>query len=217
MKKIIVFILLLYGVNVFVVQADYGSSYEKLNENSREIVEKANKYFDEVNTFKSNFIQFNESDYSMSEGMIYIEKPDKIRFEYTNPFQTLFIKNGGIINYYDIDMDEIIVIPQSISPIFDLFSKQDNIKKLDSEILFVENIENKVHIKTKIIVEDNEIGITYIFDEKVAILTGLNIKTSDNNMEISFFNAELNPTLNKKIFTFENPRLRGNRKNKRNG
>jgi outer membrane lipoprotein-sorting protein len=211
MRKKILFTLILCCVFVFEVKADYVASYEKLNKGNQIIVNKVNEYFDSLNTFRSNFIQFNESDSSMSEGLIYVEKPDKIRFEYTNPFRTLFIKNKGIINYYDADMDELIVVPQSISPIFGLFSKQDNLKKLNSEILSVKKVENGVAVETELSIEDNKISITYIFDGEITTLVGLNIDNGEK-VELSFFNAELNPKLLKEIFVFDNPRLFHNKK-----
>jgi outer membrane lipoprotein-sorting protein len=196
------------------IRADYVASYEKLNKDNRTIINRVNKYFDSIGTFRSNFIQFNESDSSMSEGLIYVEKPDKIRFEYTNPFRTLFIKNKGIINYYDVDMDELIVVPQSISPIFELFSKQDNLEKLNSEILSVKRMENGIAVETKLTIGDDKIGLTYIFNNEITMLVGLNI-TNGEKIELSFFNVELNPKLPKKIFIFDNPRLFNNKKRNR--
>jgi outer membrane lipoprotein-sorting protein len=197
------------------VGADYTNSYNRLSKDDQAKINRINRYFDSIRTFKSNFIQFNENDSRMSEGVIHIEKPDKIRFEYTNPFKTLFIKNKGVINYYDIDMDELVVVPQSVNPVFELFSKQDNLAKLNSEILSVRQSEdNNIIVETRLKFDDNAMGIMYIFDREITALVGLNIDNGDK-IELSFFNAEVNSAINKKTFVFDNPRLFDNRKRNR--
>ncbi|MDR2760708.1 MAG: outer-membrane lipoprotein carrier protein LolA [Rickettsiales bacterium] len=197
-------------------RANYGESYKKLDEKNRAVLDKANLYFDSIVSFSGNFLQFNNADGSLSEGVVYIQKPDKIRFEYTNPFRILFLKNGGIINYYDIDLDELAVIPQKISPIFELLSKQDNLEKLDSEIIsVVPDGDKNVTINTRLKLGDNIIGICYIFNGEITRLAGLTIDGGEA-LELSFFNDKINSPLDKKIFIFDNPRLFNNRKKLRN-
>jgi outer membrane lipoprotein-sorting protein len=211
MKKIF-FVVLSCFMFIAKAEAGYRESYAKLSKSARAMVDSANEYFDSVSTFRSNFLQFNEVDSSMSEGMIYVEKPDKIKLEYTNPFKALFIKNKGIINYYDIDLDELMVLPQSINPIFDLLSKQPNLKTTDSTILSVKNdSEGNVLLSTELSIKENRIKVLYIFDGEIENLVGLSIDTGDV-VELSFFNTIINQKMDKKTFIFNNPRLFKNRK-----
>jgi outer membrane lipoprotein-sorting protein len=213
MKKIF-FVSFLYFVFALTARANFESSYQKLNKTNRYRIDKANTYFDLINTFKSNFLQFNENDSSMSEGIIYVEKPDKIRFEYTNPFNTIFIKNKGIINYYDVDLDELMVVPQSVSPIFKLLSQQPNLRTLNSSILSVENdSEGNILINTEATLDTNKVRILYIFDGQIQNLIGLNIDTGEV-IELSFFDTTINQNIDRKKFVFDNPRLFNNRRTK---
>jgi outer membrane lipoprotein-sorting protein len=190
----------------------YEESYAKLSESSRVKVDLANKYFDSVNTFKSNFLQFNAADSSISEGIIYIKKPDKIKVEYTNPFRTVFVKNKEIINYYDVDLDELMVLPQSISPIFDLLSKQPNLKTSNSVVLSLENDqEGNVLLNTEIPIKENKIRVLYVFDGEIKNLIGLGIDAGEI-VELSFFNTSINQDIDKKTFIFDNPRLFKNKR-----
>ena len=189
MKKLFLFFMLLFLNNSFAIDNN--------------IVELFKNYINNLNTMKSNFIQFDKNSSSMSEGVFYIKKPDKVRFEYTNPFRTLLIANGRVLTYYDIDLDEISTIPTKNTPInvflnFDL----DKINIIDTK-----NNGKNVIIETSINVADVIYYVNYTFDKDVKNLISLNFKNNEEELDIDFFETELNVELDKKTFTFKSPRL----------
>ena len=189
MKKLFLFFMLLFLNNSFAIDNN--------------IVELFKNYINNLNTMKSNFIQFDKNSSSMSEGVFYIKKPDKVRFEYTNPFRTLLIANGRVLTYYDIDLDEISTIPTKNTPInvflnFDL----EKINIIDTK----DNGKNVV-VETSINVADVIYYVNYTFDKDVKNLISLNFKNNEEELDIDFFETELNVELDKKTFTFKSPRL----------
>ena len=189
MKKLFLFFMLLFLNNSFAIDNN--------------IVELFKNYINNLNTMKSNFIQFDKNSSSMSEGVFYIKKPDKARFEYKHPFRTLLIANGRVLTYYDIDLDEISTIPTKNTPInvflnFDL----DKINIIDTK-----NNGKNVIIETSINVADVIYYVNYTFDKDVKNLISLNFKNNEEELDIDFFETELNVELDKKTFTFKSPRL----------
>ena len=188
MKKIFIIILLLLATNSF---ADDKTNLFK-------------NYIENLNSMSSNFIQFDKNNGTMSEGIFYIQKPDKVKFEYTNPFRTLLIANGKIVTYYDIDLDEISTIPAKNTPIAIFMNLNfDNIKIKKTKT----NKQNTI-FETEMSIGDDIYYVSYIFNKDITELLALNFKnTSNEELDIEFFDTELNPKLDKKTFTFKNPRL----------
>lgn len=69
-------------------------------------IEKIENYLNSVKSLQARFVQ-NASNGSVSEGKIYIEKPNKIRMEYDDPTNVLIVGNGDYIVYNDKDLDQV--------------------------------------------------------------------------------------------------------------
>lgn len=186
----------------------FGKTNGNFSKNDKIIIDKVNQYFLDLSTMKSNFIQYNDFDGSMAEGIFYISKPNKLRFEYTNPFKALLITNGKITTFHDMDLDEISNIPTSKTPLS--FLLQSN-QSLDNENIVVKSIKNKnevVDIETEYKYEDNVYSITYIFDKEIKSLKGIDfIDENKQEINLTLFNSEKNIKLDKNLFVFKNPRL----------
>lgn len=189
MKKLFLFFAFLFIKNSFAINNKH--------------VELFKTYINNLETMKSNFIQFDKNSSSMSEGVFYIKKPDKVRFEYVHPFRTLLIANGKVLTYYDIDLDEISTIPTKNTPI-NVFLHMDleRIKILNT----IDNGKN-ITIETKIDISGVTYYINYVFDKNIKELISINFKNDEEELDIEFFETELNIELDKKTFTFKSPRL----------
>ena len=67
---------------------------------------KIENYLNNISTLEAGFVQMSSNGGS-AEGKIYIEKPSKIRMEYTAPDQLLIVGNGEYIIYNDKELDQI--------------------------------------------------------------------------------------------------------------
>ena len=63
----------------------------------------------------------------MAEGKLCIQKPKKLRFEYTHPFNTLLKTNNNVTTYYDKDLDEISTFTTKSLPISFLFNEKSKL------------------------------------------------------------------------------------------
>lgn len=71
-----------------------------------EKVQKVEDYLNNVLTMKASFVQ-TASNGSSTEGVMYIEKPNKIRMEYKEPMNVLIVGDGDSITYHDKDLDQV--------------------------------------------------------------------------------------------------------------
>ena len=97
MKHPLLFIVLLFCS--FSVTAQYQPVTE---EQKKEITGKMSQTSNKTNTMQCDFTQVKElsfmDDKTISEGKMFYKKTDKIRWEYTNPYQYIFSMDGENVN-----------------------------------------------------------------------------------------------------------------------
>ncbi|MDM8567840.1 outer membrane lipoprotein chaperone LolA, partial [Candidatus Halobeggiatoa sp. HSG11] len=93
-------------------------------------------FFKQLNTMQGQFEQslFNEQGnlLEISEGKMYVQRPNQFRWEYKKPYEQLIVADGEKIWIYDNDLEQITVKKLSNTlgqtPAF-LFSNNNNIEK----------------------------------------------------------------------------------------
>ncbi len=209
-KKLFIIIYFLFCLLI----ANFVSAKNNFSNKDKEIIKKVNQYFFELKTIKSNFIQYSDFDGSMAEGIFYISKPNKLRFEYTTPFKNLLITNGKVTTFYEMDLDEISNIPTTKTPLSFLLQEKQDLETINSKILAInEDVNKDLVIKTENIQDKNKYFIDYIFDKNIENLKGINFMDENRqSINLTFFNLSKNIELNKGLFIFKNPRLYKKRK-----
>ena len=76
-------------------------------------------FLHELTTIKAAFVQtLNNADGELiekSEGIMAVERPGMFRLEYQNPYEQLYVADGKNIWFYDRDLEQVTVRPQSDS------------------------------------------------------------------------------------------------------
>ena len=73
-------------------------------------VARVEQYMDNIITMQARFEQV-EPDGKLSFGHIYLRKPGRLRVEYDPPIPILLVADGGLLSYYDKDLDELKQMP----------------------------------------------------------------------------------------------------------
>lgn len=163
---------------------------------------KIESYLNNISTLEANFVQMS-SNGSSAEGKIYIEKPSKIRMEYTAPDPLLIVGNGEYIIYNDKELDQITNIDYKDIPSTMILS---NKIKFDGKNLKVTDFY-KDSGQTSVTVEmPNSPGvkpITLIFDNAPFRLKQWKVIDQQNiEVTISLFDAEQDKKLSENLFKF---------------
>ena len=121
MKKFTVLIM-----GLIFCSASLSAQYQDATEEQRqEIVSRITQAADNMNTMQCDFTQVKElsfmDDKVMSEGKMYFKKTNKIRWEYTKPFQYVFSMDGQ--NVQMTSSGQTTTIPASQSKLFSEISK----------------------------------------------------------------------------------------------
>ena len=166
-------------------------------------------YLNNISTLEAGFVQMSSNGGS-AEGKIYIEKPSKIRMEYTAPDQLLIVGNGEYIIYNDKELDQITNIDYKDIPATMILS---NKIKFDGKNLKVTDFY-KDSGQTSVTVEmPNSPGvkpITLIFDNSPFRLKQWKVIDQQNiEVTISLFDAEQDKKLSENLFKFNKKSEKG--------
>lgn len=171
-----------------------------------------NNYFSNLKTFKADFVQtVKNNDKNKVEGLIYLSRPGKLRFEYKEPFQSLLVNNNNVIYYYDIELDELTTLPSKKTPLNSLLKINKDLKDLDFEIIEIKEENNKIYVitKNKNLKKVETENITFIFNKEIKILEGVIVEDDLNNtLFLTFSKIEQNITLPNELFIFNKNKLK---------
>jgi outer membrane lipoprotein-sorting protein len=81
-------------------------------------------YLNGLTTMESRFLQFSEE--GVAEGRIMLDRPGRLRIEYTPPVPVLMIASGRLLMYHDTQLKQTTFLPVSETPAALLID--DNIK-----------------------------------------------------------------------------------------
>ena len=76
------------------------------------------QYVDSFTTLKAHFIQtvYNGSDLDISEGEVFLARPDQFRWDYSLPYTQAIISDGAELWIYDQDLDQVTRVSLEKSP-----------------------------------------------------------------------------------------------------
>jgi len=84
-------------------------------------------YLNGVTTLQGNFVQI-DHDGELSEGLFYMRRPGRIRFEYKPPNPALVVADGVWVGIYDTRLNTLDRIPLASTPLDILLRKRVNFR-----------------------------------------------------------------------------------------
>ncbi len=74
------------------------------------VIRRIEDYLNRITTLRAQFLQINH-DGSISEGVLSIARPGRMRIEYAPPMQILIVTDGGWITYFDREIGQVSQAP----------------------------------------------------------------------------------------------------------
>jgi len=102
-------------------------------EDREQIIQKVQDNLNAVRSLKATFVQRGPEG-NVDEGTIYIERPGKIRFEYSNDNPILVVSNGDMLSFIDYEINQVSRWPIDKTPLSVLVNDQIDLKEKDIEI-----------------------------------------------------------------------------------
>ena len=120
-------------------------------------------YLNGVKTLEGTFVQIGH-DGELSEGLFYLRRPGRIRFEYKPPNPALVVADGTWVGVYDTRLNTLDRIPLKSTPLHLLLRKKVDLRKEDA----VQSIERAPGLMRVTAIDPDEPdqgSITMVFAE----------------------------------------------------
>lgn len=167
-----------------------------------EDIAKVEEYLNNIKTLSARFVQ-NTSNGGVSEGDIYVAKPNKIRMEYAEPEDILIVGNGDYIVYNDKELDQVTNIDYNDIPASLLLA---NNVKIDGKKIKVDSFHKDSGLMTISLkyAEGNTGPITLIFSNQPFELKQWKIIDPQGvEVSVSLYNQAIDEKLDKNLFKFK--------------
>ena len=173
---------------------------------------KIETYLNNIKTLEANFVQ-TASNGSVSEGKIYIAKPNKIRMEYAPPTSVEIVGNGDFVVFNDKELEQITNIDYEDIPATLILS--DNVKIDNKNITVADFYQDEG--TTSITLEyakDKNIGpITLVFSNNPFELKQWKVVDPQSiEITLSLYEAQKDKALDEGLFKFKKERKKGGRR-----
>ena len=165
-------------------------------------LKKIEDYLNSVKTMEARFVQ-NASNGNVSEGKLWIEKPNKIRMEYDEPTNILIVGNGDFIIYHDTDLDQVSNIDYEDIPASLILG--NNIKLDNKNIKILDFYQDKGTTIITLEYANAGIGpITLTFSNSPFELKKWKIVDPQSvEVSVSLYGSKVDEPLNSKLFRFK--------------
>lgn len=118
---------------------------------------KVENYLNSIHTLKSNFIQ-TASTGERATGVLFLNRPGRIRVQYDPPSPILLVANGAFIIYVDKHLEQISHIPIAETPLRALIDKDVNLLSWYS----IKNIKRGPGTLRVTLAKKNELGSSFV-------------------------------------------------------
>lgn len=102
------------------------------------IVQRVEAYLNKIHTLSARFIQAEKNGW-IAEGELYLQRPGKLRIEYSPPHRYLMVSTGKALILYNGKTDQVTHLPMSVSPAAFLLDTKVDL----SENVVVDRVESK--------------------------------------------------------------------------
>jgi outer membrane lipoprotein-sorting protein len=122
---------------------------------------KVNAYLNAIHTLKSNFVQLGPEG-QLVQGVLFIEKPGRMRFEYQPPSPLLIVATGGRLYVRNAKLNTVSNYSLSASPLGILLDDQVNLMR-NSAILGVEQSGDSLTVRARTSDNRSQSNIALVF------------------------------------------------------
>lgn len=205
-------VIFLFLIPLFCLSLDSGKK------DTREILEKIQKFQEKIQTIKVSFIQTNDFKMLKSpevlKGTIYIKKPDKALYLYESPEKLYYLVKKGELLVYNPKKKEAYVqdVERYQTKIMKYMGAQLPFKELEKKFDFETEIENEkiVHISfypKKKSLQKKISSLDFWVDEEALTIQKIELsETEGDRVRFEFKNWTINPELEDKIFEVKIPK-----------
>jgi outer membrane lipoprotein-sorting protein len=174
-------------------------------------VKEVEDYLNSITNFTAHFNQVDDLE-ERSEGVFYLSRPGKLRWEYYPPNPVLILSNGSLFTYYDIELDEVSHISIDDNILGVLTRKHVSFSQNKIKILNIQKNDDKLEITLGQEDKEDEGQLTLIFKTGKIELRGLRVVDAIGKVvNVEFSGVAYDQPIDKSLFYMPLDRKRNRR------
>lgn len=168
-------------------------------------IKRIEAYLNGLGTLRARFLQVS-SNGNYAEGTLFVSRPGRLRIEYDPPVPVLMVATGGMLTYYDKELQQVSHIELNSTPAgilvrerISLFSKEITATALErgADALRMTVVRNDDPLEGSIALVFSDHPLTL---KKWVVTDAQGVETM-----VSLLDTRFNVTLDPKLFTFVGP------------
>jgi outer membrane lipoprotein-sorting protein len=168
-------------------------------------IKRVEDYLSGLTTITSEFMQVSP-DGSYATGKFYMERPNKMRWQYNPPVPVLMVSSGSELIYYDSELEQITHIPLRSTLIGFLAQDKIHFDKKVGIISFLEK-NNTIRIGISQRAKPGDGQLVLEFSDKPLIIRSMVVTDASGQVTtVSLNNASFGGKIDKTLFEFKDTR-----------
>lgn len=176
-------------------------SFAKIGKGDKKAIEQISKHFSSVPSMMGEFIQFGPNG-EQTGGKFFLQRPGKIRFDYSKPSPILVKANGKTVGIHNRKLKTWDFFPLRKTPLRLLLSN-----KIDVNDKSIKSVKREADLTTVVLGDKNIFGnskITLMFDPQSYELRQWTITDNQGkDTSVMIFNVKRNVKLSRRLFKID--------------
>jgi outer membrane lipoprotein-sorting protein len=157
-------------------------------------------YLNGIHTLKAHFLQV-APDGALSEGTAWLERPGRMRFEYTPPTPFLLIANHGLLVFQDKSLAQVSNIPLGRTPLGILLAGQVKLTGGGVTVTGIQRQPGQIQVSLTRTDSPGDGTLTLIFaDPPMALRQWTVVDAQRKETRVTLYNVELGGTFDPTLF-----------------
>lgn len=172
-------------------------------------------YMNNLTTIVADFTQIAPNG-GLASGKFYLKRPKLMRWQYDPPTPILMVTRGSYLTYYDYELEQVSDIPLDSTLLGVLSEPQITFGDDRMEILGIEQEPGVIRLKLTQRDQPEDGTLTLEFNDAPLELKNIHVQDgTGKTTHITLNNARFGIALDDALFSFRDPRIGGNKRNKR--
>lgn len=180
------------------------------------VVAKVQKFYEGVNTLKASFVQTSTlstlSKKEVQQGVLYLSKPGKMRWEFQQPSERLFVSDGKTLFIYSKADNQVIVqeMKEQAAVAVNFLLGMGDLNK-DFTVVAAPEAEYSRPGRTALSLVPKQQGssvsrlVLSVDNQSGMLQEAWTLDPMGNKTQLTFSNVQVNPTVDAGLFTFSPP------------
>ncbi len=175
-------------------------------------VARAEQYLNGITTMKARFIQIGPKG-EIAEGLFYLARPGKLRFEYDPPAPALVVADGIRLVFYDRELDQVTAWPVGATPLAPLLARTVDFTANG----FAQSVARDPGVLRVTLIDPGrprEGSLTLVFQDKpLELRQWVVLDAQGLNTVVALSDTQINPPLEAGLFVFSDDTHSGMKRN----